>query len=90
MKDKKTIRKMFLASEDDFYNSLIDSADYKEINNRISIAEEVLINLISHDAFHLFDEVCSLQYEMSAFYVEEAYLKGFSDANKLREESIRV
>lgn len=86
--NKKTIRKMFLASEEDFYDSLIDSASYNEINNRISIAEEVLINSINHDAFHLFDEVCSLKNEMSAFYVEEAYLKGVSDAKKLRKESL--
>lgn len=84
---EKTIRKMFLSVEEEFYNSLIDSSSYKEINNRRNIAEEVLINSINHEQFHLFDDANSLQNEMTAFYVEEAYIKGFTDANKLRDES---
>lgn len=85
---EKTIRKMFLSVEDEFYTSLIDLADYKKINNRINIAEEVLINSINHEQFHLLDDVISLQNEMASFYVEEAYVKGFTDANKLRDESL--
>lgn len=85
---EKTIRKMFLSIEEEFYNSLIDSSSYKEISNRRNIAEEVLINSINHEQFHLFDEVISLQNEMASFYVEEAYIKGFTDANKLRDESL--
>lgn len=85
---EKTIRKMFLSIEEEFYNSLTDLSDYKEINNRKNIAEEVLINSINHEQFHLFDEVISLQNEMVSFYVEEAYVKGFADANKLRDESL--
>lgn len=89
MKDKKTIRKLFLAVEEEFYYSLTKHPQYKEIFKRREIAEEVLINSISYDAFHLFDDATSLQNEMTAFYVEEAYVKGFSDANKLREEALR-
>lgn len=79
---------MFLSIEEEFYNSLTDSSSYKEISNRGNIAEEVLINSINHEQFHLFDEVISLQNEMASFYVEEAYIKGFTDANKLRDESL--
>lgn len=85
---ERTIRKMFLSIEDEFYNSLTDLSDYKEISNRRNIAEEVLINSINHEQFHLFDEVASIQNEMVSFYVEEAYVRGFSDANKLRDESL--
>lgn len=85
---EKTIRKMFLAVEDDFYTSLTDLADYKEINNRRTIAEEILKNSIDKEQFKLFDEVCSLQNELESFYIEEAYVKGFTDANKLRDESL--
>ena len=85
---EKTIRKMFLSVEDEFYTSLTDLAEYKEISNRRNIAEEVLINSINHEQFHLLDDVISLQNEMASFYVEEAYVKGFTDANKLRDESL--
>ena len=85
---EKTIRKMFLSIEEEFYDSLTDLSSYKEISNRRNIAEEVLINSINHEQFHLFDEVISLQNEMASFYVEEAYVKGFTDANKLRDESL--
>lgn len=85
---EKTVRKMFLSVEDEFYSSLTDLSDYKEINNRRNIAEEILINSINHEQFHLLDEVISLQNEMASFYVEEAYVKGFTDANKLRDESL--
>lgn len=79
---------MFLSVEEEFYNSLTDLSSYKEINNRRNIAEEVLINSINYEQFHLFDEVTSLQNEMASFYVEETYIKGFTDANKLRDESL--
>lgn len=85
---EKTIRKMFLSVEDEFYTSLTDLADYKEIINRSDFAEKNLMNSINREQFPLLDEVLSLQNELSSFYVEEAYVKGFSDANKLRDESL--
>lgn len=85
---EKTIRKMFLSVEDEFYTSLTDLSGYKEISNRRNLAEEILINSINHEQFHLLDDVISLQNEMASFYVEEAYVKGFTDANKLRDESL--
>jgi hypothetical protein len=42
---EKTIRKMFLSVEEEFYDSLTDSSSYKEISNRKNIAEEVLEHL---------------------------------------------
>ena len=85
---EKTIRKMFLSVEDEFYTSLTDLADYKEIINRSDFSEKNLMNSINREQFPLLDEVLSLQNELSSFYVEEAYVKGFSDANKLRDESL--
>lgn len=43
---------------------------------------------INREQFSLLDEVLSLQNELASFYVEEAYVKGFTDANKLRDESL--
>lgn len=80
---------MFLSVVDEFYTSLTDLSGYKEISNRRNLAEEVLINSINHEQFYLLDEVISLQNEMVSFYVEEAYVKGFTDANKLRDESLQ-
>ena len=34
------------------------------------------------------DGIISLQNEMASFYVEEAYVKGFTDANKPQDESL--
>lgn len=85
---EKTIRKMFLSVEDEFYTSLTDLADYKEIINRSDFAEKNLMDSINREQFPLLDEVLSLQNELSSFYVEEAYVKGFTDANKLRDESL--
>lgn len=66
----------------------IELADYKEIINRSDFAENILMNSINREQFPLLDEVLSLQNELSSFYVEEAYVKGFTDANKLRDESL--
>ena len=85
---EKTIRKMFLSVEDEFYTSLTDLDDYKEIINRSDFAEKNLMDSINREQFPLLDEVLSLQNELSSFYVEEAYVKGFTDANKLRDESL--
>lgn len=84
----KTIRKMFLSAEEDFYDDIMKKSAYKEINSRKNKAEEVLINSINNEQFHLLDEVLSLNNEMASFYVEESYIKGFTDANKLRDESL--
>lgn len=43
MKDKKIIRKMFSAVEKEFYDSLTNMAEYKEISNRRNTAEELLV-----------------------------------------------
>lgn len=46
------------------------------------------MNSINREQIFLLDEVFPLQNELSSFYVEEAYVKGFTDVNKLREESL--
>lgn len=85
---EETIRKMFLAVEDEFYTSISALDEYKNLNNRSNVAENILMNSINSERYPLLDEVLSLQNEISAFYVEEAYVKGFTDANKLRDESL--
>ena len=62
---EKTIRKMFLSVEDEFYTSLTDLADYKEIINRSDFAEKNLMDSINREQFPLLDEVLSLQNELS-------------------------
>lgn len=87
--NKKTLRKMFIANETEFYNILKNNAKYKDIDNRLTTSEEILINCIDKDQFDLLDDVLSLNNEMMSIYVEEAYIRGFSDAVKLHEESLR-
>lgn len=89
MKDKTTIRKMFLAVEEEFYDSLTNMAEYKEISNRRNTAEELLLNCVNHEQFKLFDNVDTCRNELIAFEIEEAYIKGFTDSNKLRDESLK-
>ena len=89
MQEKETIKKLFLASEDEFYKALTKMNEYKEISNKRNKAEEKFVNIIDKDKFHLFDEISSVQNEMTAFIVEKAYIKGFSDAHKLKDEAIR-
>ena len=89
MMKNKTIRKVFLGIENELYKSIQNSGKYKELREESKIHEEMLIETFDYDQERLFDEVGSMIGESEAMYLEAGYIRGFKDANKLRDESLR-
>ena len=85
----KTIRKVFLGIENELYKSIQNSEKYKKLREESKIHEEMLIETFDYDQERLFDEVWSMMGESEAMYLEAGYIRGFKDANKLRDESLR-
>lgn len=88
IKNRETIRRLFLAFEDEFYKSLDDSVDYNEISNRLNLKEELFKNCVNEDIYDLYNEVSEIQSELNAFYIEEAFIIGFKTAYDLYRDSI--
>ena len=89
MMKNKTIRKVFLGIETELYKSIQNSEKYKKLREESKIHEEMLIETFDYDQERLFDEVWSSIGESEALYLEAGYIRGFKDANKLRDESLR-
>ena len=89
MMKNKTIRKVFLGIENELYKSIQNSEKYKKLREESKIHEEMLIETFDYDQERLFDEVWSMIGESEAMYLEAGYIRGFKDANKLRDESLR-
>ena len=89
MMKNKTIRKVFLGIENELYKSIQNSEKYKELREESKIHEEMLLETLNYDQERLFDEVWSSIGESEALYLEAGYIRGFRDANKLRDESLR-
>ena len=89
MMKNKTIRKVFLGIENELYKSIQNSEKYKKLREESKIHEEMLIETFDYDQERLFDEVWSMMGESEAMYLEAGYIRGFKDANKLRDESLR-
>lgn len=89
MKDKDVIKKIFKAHERDFSNSLVNSAEYQEISNRRSIAEEKLLKSIDKEQFMLYDKAVSCYNELVEYQVEEAFKYGVSHIIQLLIEAIK-
>lgn len=49
----------------------------------------MLVETLNYDQEMLLDEVRSMIGESEALYLEAGYIRGFKDANKLRDESLR-
>lgn len=89
MMKNKTIRKVFLGIENELYKSIQNSEKYKKLREESKIHEEMLIETFDYDQERLFDEVWSMMGDSEAMYLEAGYIRGFKDANKLRDESLR-
>lgn len=89
MKDKDLIKQIFKAHEKDFSSFIINNAEYQEISNRRSIAEEKLLNSINKEQFMLYDKAVSCYNELVELQIEEAFKYGVSHIIQLLIEAIK-
>lgn len=89
LENKKTIRKMFENIMHDLFKEIEILEEYKDCANRLEIAEKTLVDTMDEEQEEMLNEYLNIQFEEMMIQIEEAYVRGFSDANKLRDESLQ-
>ena len=68
--------------------TLINSNEYRSVRNKCDRKEDKLKELIGKDKFRKFEEFMEDYCELSELENEYYFTKGFSVANKLRDEAL--
>jgi len=88
MVDKKSVRELFKAIEEQFNFDLVEVDRYKEVVNRRRNKSELIENSVSKQDFDLIQEYLEIENEASSIEMEEAFVKGFSTAYQLLIDSL--
>ena len=67
---------------------LIDSLEYQTLRNKINSNEDKLRELIGKEKFRKYEDFMEDYCELSELCNEYYFIKGFSKANKLRDEAL--
>lgn len=86
--DKQTIRELYNLLQKNLNEEIISTDKYKEISGRCDIADEILKNSLTKEEYSLYEDIMNIYSELMDFETEEGFVKGFSMANELRDESI--
>ena len=89
MQDKENIRNLYNYVQDELDEIIVNSPKYKEIFKRYNEKEDLLKKLIGKDKFTIFEDFVDIYTELIGLEAEENFVKGFSLANKYRDESMR-
>lgn len=89
MKNKKSIRNLYLSVETGLNDDLVLMDSYREIVNRRNEKEELLEKQLTEINFKLFQEYVDIESEMQGLEMEEAFIRGFSIAYQLFVDSLQ-
>ena len=88
MVDKKSVRELSKAIEEQFNFDLVELDRYKEVVNRRRNKSDLIENSVSKQDFDLIQEYLEIENEASSIEMEEAFVKGFSTAYQLLIDSL--
>lgn len=88
MVDKKSVRELFKAIEEQFNFDLVELDRYKEVVNRRRDKSNLIENSVSKQDFDLIQEYLEIENEATSIEIEEAFVKGFSTAYQLLIDSL--
>ncbi len=89
MVDKKSVRELFKAIEEQFNIELVEVDKYKEVVSRRRNKADLIENSVSKQDFELIQEYLEIENEASSIEMEEAFVKGFSTAYQLLIDSLQ-
>lgn len=89
MKNKKSIRGLYLSVETEINDDLVLINSYKEIVNHRNEKEEFLENQLTETNFKLFQEYVDIESEMQGLEMEETFIRGCSIAYQLFVDSLQ-
>lgn len=88
MVDKKSVRELFKAIEEQFNFDIVELDRYKEVVNRRRNKSDLIENSVSKQDFDLIQEYLEIENEASSIEMEEAFVRGFSTAYQLLIDSL--
>ena len=88
MVDKKSVRELFKAIEEQFNIDLVQLDKYKEVVSRRRNKSSLIENSVSKQDFDLIQDYLEIENEASSIEMEEAFVKGFSTAYQLLIDSL--
>lgn len=89
MSDKKSIRDLYNYVQDELDEYIVNSSKYKEISKRYDEKENLLKKMIGKEEVAIFEDFVDIYTELIGLEAEENFVKGFSLANRYRDESIK-
>lgn len=88
MEEKETIKRIFDMIQEELSDDIVRSEEYKKLNSKFSEIEKDLRIIIGFENYKKVEELLSIYLLISNLESELSFTKGFSMANKLRDESL--
>lgn len=88
MEEKETIKKIYDTIQEELSEDILKNEEYKKLDSKFSEIEKNLKNIIGIENYKKVEELLTIYILMSDLESEKSFIKGFSMANKLRDESL--
>lgn len=88
MKNKETIRQIYNLIQEDFNSEIVSKNEYKNVSKKSDDLLEELRKTITDKEYDILGDFIDSYIELAVIESEEYFVKGFSIANKLRDESL--
>ena len=88
MEEKETIKRIFDMIQEELSDDIVRNEEYKKLNSKFSEIKNDLRTIIGFENYKKVEELLSIYLLMSNLESEMSFTKGFSMANKLRDESL--
>ena len=88
MENKETIRQLYNLIQEDFNSEIVSKNEYKNVSKKSDDLLEELRKTITDKEYDILGDFIDSYTELAVIESEEYFVKGFSIANKLRDESL--
>ena len=88
MKNKKSIRELYCLIQEDFTREIIKTDKYKNASEKSYDLYNKVKNTMTDEEYDLFGDFVDSYTDQMVIEIEEYFVKGFSMANKFRDDSL--
>lgn len=88
MKNKKSIRELYRLIQEDFTREITKTNKYKNASKKSYDLYNQVKNTMTNEEYDLFGDFVDSYTDQMVIEIEEYFVKGFSMANKLRDDSL--
>ncbi|MGN1298674.1 MAG: DUF6809 family protein [Candidatus Scatovivens sp.] len=88
MKNKKSIRELYRLIQEDFSKEIVKTDKYKKVSEKSCDLYNQVKNAITDEEYNLFVDFVDSYTDQMVIEIEEYFVKGFSMANKFRDDAL--